>query len=204
MDQPTPIKYYLAIDIEGRGGSLFNPITAIGVYLAPVRPTMAGTRIKRRWALQPLPGDIDEEKCVSEFWARFPEVDAWIKREALPAPEVMKAFREWCRDMANIIGPGKITILTDSPDYDLGRLDYLGHRTGIWDKPIRFLDVGVRHSQADPSERRAQLSDAAQAGFKTWLAEHAPHAKHSHFPDQDAEYNYWEMVYCDECRVKGV
>lgn len=70
---PTPShgKHYLSLDIEMRGVDMEdNPVTAIGVYVAPVKQAAGDAPalvIKRRWALQPLPGQVDEERCVKEF-----------------------------------------------------------------------------------------------------------------------------------------
>jgi len=118
---PVGVKYYLGIDIEARGDSLFNPVTAIGVYLGPVDPnTPNALTIKKRWALEPLPGQTDQELCVKEFWAKFPEVDQWIKDNARPANIVMNEFLEFCRDVVAKVGPGNIKIVTDCPDlYDI-------------------------------------------------------------------------------------
>jgi hypothetical protein len=77
----------------------------------------------------------------------------------------------------------------------------LGHVTGTWDAPVRYLDVNVRHQQRDPGERLSQLGDAARDDCKAWLALWAPHAKHTHFPDEDAEHEYYQMLYCDAHRV---
>ncbi len=67
---------------------------------------------------------------------------------------------------------------------------------------MRYLDVGVRHSQADPSERLEQLGDGAWDACDAWMAKEHPGVKHTHFPDDDAEHSYWQMVYCDEHRRK--
>ena len=199
-EKPPPRRWYLSIDIEGRGDGLYNPITAIGVFLAPADgrdiDTMA---VKHRWALLPLPGQTDEARCVAEFWSKFPDVDEWIKANARPAHDVMAEFREWCTDLVEHVagGPRRIDIVTDCPDYDLGRLDHLGHTTGTWDTPTRHLGVGVRHNAMDPSERMEQLGPDAEADFKAYLAIAAPHVKHSHYPDDDAEYCYYMQLYCD-------
>jgi hypothetical protein len=174
-------------------------VTAIGVYLGPVDPRTPGAlTIKKRWALQPLPGQTDQELCVKEFWSKFPEVDQWIKDNARPANIVMNEFLEFCREVVAKVGTKNIKIVTDCPDFDLGRLDYLGHITGTWDRPIRYLGVGVRHQQADPGERLAQMGNGAWAKFETWLKTRAPLAKHSHFPDEDSEYEYYQMLFCNE------
>jgi hypothetical protein len=82
-------------------------------------------------------------------------------------------------------------------DSDLGRLDELGYRTGTWADPIRYLTTEKRHQLRDPGERLDMLGPKASEDCKKWIAEQCPHAKHSHFPDDDAEYEYWQQLYCD-------
>jgi hypothetical protein len=207
-EQPAaPVRYYLCVDIETRGDALYNPVVAIGVYLAPQDPKRIGQpgvlTEKRRWALRPLPGQTDQKECMDEFWAKFKSVDEWIRANERPAVEVMLELRDWCRQQVQAVGgPKRIELVSDCPDFDLGRLDYLGHATGTWDRPLRYLDSGVRHSAVDPGERLEQLGPQADEAFKRWAAAgNAPaHIKHSHFPDDDAEYNYWQMVYCNAHR----
>ncbi len=66
--------HYLSLDVETRGVLFNNPVTAIGVYVAPIDPVAAAAPgalvIKKRWALAPLPGQEDEERCRVEFWVR--------------------------------------------------------------------------------------------------------------------------------------
>lgn len=205
VDAPAPAatvreEYYLALDIETRGSWYTNPVVAAGVFLAPKVPRPDGHGvIKKRWALRPLPGQVDEARCNEEFWAKFPVVDQWIRANEQDARVVMTELRAFCRLHAT---DKQITILTDCPDFDLGRLDHLGYATGTWDMPIRYLDVNQRHNQRDPGERVSQAGPTAKAGFDAWLQKHAPHAKHTHFPDDDAEHEYWQMIYCDELRGK--
>ncbi len=63
--------HYLSLDVETRGVLFNNPVTAIGVYVAPIDPVAAAAEgalvIKKRWALAPLPGQEDEARCVTEF-----------------------------------------------------------------------------------------------------------------------------------------
>ena len=200
-EAPTQRKWYLSIDIEGRGSSLSNPITAIGVFFAPTDdPSMA---LKQRWALQPLPGQVDEARCVREFWSRFPQVDEWIRKNARPAADVMAEFQEWCRAAVATAGtPGNITLVSDCPDYDIGRLDHLGHITGTWNNTIRYLGGTTRHSLVDPSERFEQLVPGAARYYEGWAYERGGRTRRllepTHFPDDDAEQIYYLQLFCDE------
>lgn len=199
--QMLATKYYLSLNIESTGDRYHNTVNAIGIYWAPVIPGTPGPVIKKRWCLKPLPGDQDDPTTMREFWDKFPDVFQTIQAEARPAAEVMLEFRDFLRTGTQARGVKNTTILTDCPDFDLGRLDYLGQlRTGAFDRPVRYMDVGVRHGQADPSERLEQLGAGAEAKFEAWLKEKAPGVKHTHLPDDDAEHSYWQQVYCDEQR----
>jgi GNAT superfamily N-acetyltransferase len=200
-DGDPPRKWYLSIDIEGRGSSLSNPITAIGVFFAPADEPGVGE--KKRWALQPLPGQVDEERCIREFWARYPLVDAWIRAGARPAAEVMAEFQDWCRAaVAKAGGPGYIVLVSHCPDYDIGRLDHLGHVTGTWDNTLRYLGVGVRHWMVDPSERFEQLVPGAARHYQRWAFAEGGGTNRlltaTHFPDDDAEQAYYLQRFCDK------
>lgn len=62
-------KYYLSLDIESCGPRYNNTVESIGIYWAPVDPLATGLRIKRRWCLQPLPGDQEDPATMTEFWS---------------------------------------------------------------------------------------------------------------------------------------
>lgn len=193
--------WYLALDIESTGPRYNNTVNSIGAYLAPADPASRGEHVKWRRSIQPMPGEEDDPVTMREFWANFPDVLKTIRAEARPAVEVMAEFRDFLHTKAEA-GLGKIVILSDCPDYDAGRLDYLGQIiTKTFTQPIRYMDVGRRHAIADPSERLAQLGDDAEAKFEAWLAKNAPAAtKHTHLPDDDAQHLYYMMLFCDEQR----
>ncbi len=194
-----PRKYYLAVDIEGRGDGFDNPITAIGLFFAPTKLPIGPDDVpslKRRWALTPLEGQSDERRCIDEFWAKFPDVDAWIKGNAKEPRGVLLEVMETCRSLVEQAGMRNITIVTDCPDYDLGRIDNLLWLLRVRQKPFRFLGTNVCHSVNDPGQRLKQLN--AEEGFKYWMREEHPTVKHSHYPDDDAEWCYYMQLFCDQ------
>ena len=195
--------WYLSIDVETTGDAYHNTLLAVGIYWAPRDPASKEPHVKRRWCFKPLPGDQDDEATMKEFWAKFPAVLGTLRREARPVLDALVEFRDFLRTEAQRRGLGTTKLLTDCPDFDLGRLDYLGQmRTGVFDRPVRYLDTGKRHGVCDPWERLEQLGGGAEEDFERWLAVRAPHAKHTHLPDDDAEHSYWMMIYCDEKRPK--
>jgi len=190
--------HYLCIDIEATGSNLDNTVNAIGLFFAPRDYTLLKEQppIKKRWALLPCPGEKDDPATMIEFWAKFKEVKDTLDREARDPTTVMRELLEFFQKVAKDVGPKKTKLVCDCPDFDLGRLDHLGYALGVWPEPLRYFGIGVRHGCSDPSERLDQLD--AYDDFKAWMAEVAPHARHSHYPDDDAEYLYWKMVYCDK------
>jgi hypothetical protein len=192
--------HYLCIDIEATGSNLNNTINAIGIFFAPRDYTLLKEQpaVKKRWALLPREGEKDDPATMSEFWDKFKEVKEKLDGEARDPKVVMRELLEFFQKAARDVGPRKIKLVTDCPDFDVGRLDYLGYVLGVWAEPIRYFGVNVRHGCVDPSERLDQVD--ADDDFKAWVAKVAPHARHSHYPDDDAEYNYWQMVYFDKLK----
>jgi hypothetical protein len=149
---------------------------------------------KRRWALKALPGQVDEARCVTEF----PGPDAWIKENARPAAEVMAEFRDWARDTVKRLGAtwSNLTILSDCPHFDLGRLSHLGHVTGTWTNVVEMLDTETRFSTEDPSGRCEEYCSTST--FEEWLKKMGyGHVVHDHYPDHGAEYNCYQMLFCE-------
>jgi hypothetical protein len=198
-----PMTYYLAIDCEFTGSSArLNSIIAVGVYVgrADGKPETGFPR-KLFWTLEPMPGEVEEARCMEEFWSQFPNVYAKLTDPQFrrPANVVMAEFKTWCQDLATEIDAknGEIIIVCDCPDSDLGRLDALGQlKTMTWDTPTRYLGGKTRRSVCDPSERIAMLPDGEDK-FKEWLKKKAPLVKHTHFPDDDAEECYWMQLFVD-------
>jgi hypothetical protein len=197
-----PRKYYLSVDVESTGSSYSNPVVAIGLFFGPQDGDMDEKRPgayynwKKRWALAPLPGQYDEDRCMSEFWSKFPTVMDWIKANARPANDVMIEFMKMCNDMVKVVGEGNITLVSDCPDYDIGRINHLGEVTGTMRNELRYLATNKRHSLVDPSERLDQMG--ADDACEAWMKKNHPTVKHTHFPDDDAEEAFWQMVYCKQ------
>jgi len=92
---------------------------------------------------------------------------------------------------------GRIKIVSDCPDFDLGRLHYLGEvATKTWSTSIRTLGKpGTRHAQVDPLERLAATGKREQCDGL--LARNVARVVHDHRPWNDAEHSYWQMVFLE-------
>ena len=74
-----------------------------------------------------------EERCVKEFWEKFPERYAQTKKECEQAPlgpyEVVEQFVKWvqetCKDMDDVY------LLTDNAGFDAGMLRYFSEHQDI-------------------------------------------------------------------------
>ena len=114
--------YYLSIDIESTGDRFENPVIAIGACFGPADGSWPRDKLKIfRGNLKPLPGDVDNPQCMSEFWAKNQAVYKEIVANAKDAGEVMTDFLHFCQDVVAIYeldpqNPGSIQIVTDRPD----------------------------------------------------------------------------------------
>jgi hypothetical protein len=210
--QETPaetIPHYMAIDIEARGPNLIeHPVVALGLHVAPVdrHRVGAGTfRISRKWAMKPLPGQVDQPECMRDFWSCVPVLHQWVEHEARDPVTVMTEFAALCDGLVRALGVGNVTLLAGNPAFDLGRLDVLGAMTKTWPAPIRYLRTAHHHEVCVPTERFKQLDKATRDAFHPWLLDVDPAAVshgQTHFPDADARYIYHVMQYCDEQRAR--
>lgn len=193
--------YYLSIDIESVGDRFDHSVIAIGACFGPADGSWSRQQlIKFRGNLKPLPGDSEDPRCMAEFWAKFPRVYDEIVAAAEDASVVMTRFLAFCQQLVATYedapgANGRIKIVTDCPDFDLGRLHYLGEvATKTWPTPIRNLGKpGARHGQVDPSERLDALRQREICDY--WLGCNVPGVVHDHRPENDAEHSYWQMVY---------
>ena len=194
--------HFLSIDIEATGDRFNNPVIAIGTCFGPVDGSWPRNKlIKFRGNLKPLPGDEHDPLCMSEFWAKHPRVYDEIAAGAEDAAVVMTKLLAHCQELVAAYEDnpdakgGKIKLVSDCPDFDLGRLHYLGEvATKTWPTPLRNLGKpNARHGQADPSERLDATGqwDVCEA----WIQRNVPGVVHDHRPENDAEHSYYQMVY---------
>jgi predicted RNA-binding Zn-ribbon protein involved in translation (DUF1610 family) len=115
---PAPTdKYYLAIDIESAGRSYHHHVNGLGYYFGPCERFLPNAvYAKKRWALEPMPGQGYEKACEEEFWSKFPEVKQGLEAFAEPAYAVMGEFYNEVKGLVKRVGAGNIKILSDCPD----------------------------------------------------------------------------------------
>jgi hypothetical protein len=123
-----------------------------------------------------------------------------IKKNARPVEEVLSRFLLWCQQLVAVYedapdANGNIKIISDCPDFDLGRLHALTRlQTKTWPGPIRNLGGLKRHGQVDPCERLDALGQ--RAACEAWIKrEFSGTVVHDHRPDNDSEHSYWQQVY---------
>lgn len=199
MDKELDKRYFLSIDIESVGDKFEHTVNAIGACFGPANGEWARNElIKFRVNVSPLLGETQDPRCMQEFWAKFPDVYKETLVGAVPADQAMRMFLSYCQQLVAVYEDnlgGKIKIVSDCPDFDLGRLHYLGEVvTKTWDTPIRNLGKpGVRHGQVDPGERLDALN--AWSHCDAWMKRNVPEVVHDHRPENDAEHSYYQMVY---------
>jgi hypothetical protein len=196
--------YVLSVDVESLGPSVpLHTTNAIGIFFAPRdwRTNESGLKLKKRWNLQGFFGQTSDPDTMSGFWDKHPAVFATLSENPLDPFEVMPDLIELVQALENVVGANNIVLVTDYPNYDLGRMDALIERTATSVWPFCYFghdgNGKARHETIDPSERMAQLGPRAYDNAKKWFAENNVHVAHTHLPDDDAENTYWDLMYCD-------
>lgn len=177
----------LAIDIEKCGDSPMNhPVLAIGTCVG----TDDGEVLeKKTWCLWPFPGQVMEPRCLKEFWDPRPELLKKIASCAVPPLPALIEFNTWLNGLAERHGAGKVRILSDNPAFDIGTLDFVLCTRGIRDMPLRYLGDDTYRSITDPSEMIG--GQGSQKLVDGWIG---ARVQHDHWPENDAEYIYWQYI----------
>ena len=115
----------LALDIEGRGPSMSrNGIVSIGACVG--RASGGAIVEKRRWDLLPYPGQVMDQKCVTEFWSKQGNLLELLQKDAQDPSVAMASFRQF----VDSLGPN-VYIVCDAPAYDFGFINYYLDRQGL-------------------------------------------------------------------------
>lgn len=207
--EPAKQTFFLSIDIESEGDEFHHPVIAIGAVFGPADGSWPRDRLIRfRGNLMPLPEQKPDPECMRNFWVKNQEVYREIKDAHRPAADVMNEFLGFCQSLVkrfeqDPLVDGKIVLITDCPDFDLGRLHVLGCiQTQTWPSGIRCLGGNKRHGQKDPSERLDALQQWDEC--ENWIQETHPGVGHDHRPDNDAEHSYYQMVYLNNLSSQSV
>jgi len=178
---------YVAIDIEKAGKKIDDAILAIGLCVG----SQTGQVIEKRlWCLEFPEGKGIEEQCNQEFWMKYPELLKFIRENAKPIVEVMTEFAKFIDDLESKYQ--KIVFVSDNPAFDIGAIDYYLHKY-VGRCPMRYTKSAKYCCISDPSERLEMLVNK-----KAIYEEIDKIAKHSHKPDDDAEYIYHMQIAADK------
>lgn len=196
----TKTIYYLSIDGERTGDALGAGVIALGACFGPKDGSWPVHELKRfRGNMKLLPTDKPEDLCMQEFWSRYPEIFKNIKDNERDPAVVLSEFEQWCKNLVQtyeVEQGGKIELVTDCPDADLAQLDFVASQLkgkGLT-TPVRYLGGSKRHNCRDPDERFEALG--CYADFELWLARTFKEPiVHNHEPENDARYNYYQMVF---------
>ena len=195
--------FFASVDVESTGERFTNTLCSIGIIVGPADGSWPRAKLIRyRADLKPLHGEVDDPRCMEKFWAQHPTVYSEIQANAKDAHVVMTGLLSFCQQLVAHIEDnpeidGKIVLLTDCPDFDLGRLHYLGEvATKTWPTPFRNLGKpGVRHGYMNPWERLDVLGKADECA--DWMQRNVPGVVHDHRPDNDAEHTYYQQVFLE-------
>lgn len=129
------------IDIEGRGKSVSrNGIVSIGVCIGLKNGGLFPEVIeKRRFDLLPLPGQVMDPVCKSEFWDAQPNgLLETLQANAVDPIQGITEFRTYL-DAWNNRDP-ELYILCDNPAYDFAFIDHYLDVAGLL--PLAYNTLG--------------------------------------------------------------
>jgi len=179
-------QYVLAIDVEATGQGLrTNFMTAIGAALVQCG---SGEKVAgfQSYLAQPEATDW-EQRCVDEFWSKFPDVWEETKKKVAAASHpdvVMDRFRKWVLEVTK---DKKVKIVFDTSGFDQAWVDYyLGNISclyllGYYDQPMDISSYmrGVGKGGFGDSGKKS-FTKATGIEFPEW------EEKHDHNPENDA------------------
>ncbi len=182
-----PDEYILAIDVETTGQGLkTNFMTCIGAALIKCGSCTVVDTFES-YLKQP-DGTCWEQRCVDEFWSKFPDLFEKTKIEisnALPADIVMKKFLDW---VLKVTKDRKCVIVFDTAGFDQSWVDYnIGHTScsyimGYY-KPTRDISsymLGLAKLGVHGYGAKASVVKIAKEDFPVW------NVNHDHNPSNDA------------------
>ena len=177
--------HLLAIDVEASGQGLrTNFMTCLGSALISPEGKVLGTFSS--YLKQPE-NCVWEQRCIDEFWSKYPELFEETKKrvaDAREASEVMSSFKKWVLDITK---DKKTLIVFDTSGFDQAFIDYnlgdtscmylLGHYEAPFD--ISSYMLGVAEAPFDNSSKKS-FCKAKAVEIPKWPVEH------DHNPVNDA------------------
>jgi hypothetical protein len=192
-DIPNKIKLVLSVDIETSGCNVVeHGILAIGYCVGDLDGNVL---FKDRINMMLDDGCYFEERCVKEFWSKYPDVLKTIQTDAVGPHVGIRAFVDFVYDLEEQYD---LIIISDNPVFDIGFLNYYMAKylkvrplsytsTGSY-RPIFDTDCytrGVLRSNYD------DLWTYDSNVIKALGIELQPNILHNHLPENDAEYVYF-------------
>jgi DNA polymerase III epsilon subunit-like protein len=120
-------KYYCCIDIEGSGNHQKNSrIVAIGATV--IKVDQIPDKFTDPEFLEDFMVSLEtkeseyEEACLTEFWAKYPELKQKLEAEAIDRKVGLQKFVDWLSNMRNKYQP--LILVSDNKTYDLSRISY--------------------------------------------------------------------------------
>jgi hypothetical protein len=176
----------VCFDIEARGKSASrHGILAVGL----VHRNAKGEEVLRKvWNVAPLPGQRYEDRCLEDFWSKFPDTQRKLEQNPMDPHQ----FAEEFRTLLNTFDESNVFLLCDNPSFDAAfinyYLDYFGLDSMSHDSAGRYARVvhdadsytrGFLRSAPGTNNWVSNAQVAKELGFEILPSVH-------HMPDEDA------------------
>ena len=176
----------VCFDIEARGKSASrHGILAVGL----VHRNAKGEEVLRKvWNVAPLPGQQYEDRCLEDFWSKFPDTQRKLEQNPMDPQQFAREFRT----LLNTFDESNVFLLCDNPSFDAAfinyYLDYFGLDSVSHDSAGRYARVvhdadsytrGFLRSAPGTNGWVSNTQVAKELGFEILPSVH-------HMPDEDA------------------
>jgi len=192
MATETKETVVLIPDVEARGSSAeHNGIVSLGAVVGP----LDRVRIyhKCRYDFAPLPGQVYEERCLSQFWSDKLYVKEDLERNQMDPLVAIGKFSELLGDLdkqCNVI------VASDNPGFDIAYINYYLSKAGK--PPVTYYANGWDYRGV--SDIHDWTRGALGISFGDMWMNHEQLIKkydlsvdkklNDHYPDNDAEFIY--------------
>jgi len=154
MEEPKKPVVVIAFDVESRGSSLRrNGINACGICIVSAEDGIVIS--KKRWHIAPMEGQVYEERCLKEFWEKYPELKEEFERDPVSPEQFAREFR----DILNLYEiTNEIFLLSDNPAFDAKCIDYYLDAAGMFSMQCWADGTGHRKVHDSKSYIRGGMS----------------------------------------------
>ena len=182
----------LFIDIETSGSNQEqNILLSIGWYLTfPQNPNLKPVKKRVSMNADGTTRNFDVN-CQMQFWNKHPTV---LSTLVLESTTIELGMREFVNDLDSYDSKYEVTIFCDNPAFDIG---FINTYLAMYMKRGPLSTLYGNQATYRPIVDTDSFIDGVKIVLGTSYRQYAPPqgVQHNHYPDDDAENNYFEYMH---------